>query len=247
MKGKELNFCVAASGGGTTTMAAYEATKNGMLKNKAQMGLVIVSDIYAGIIQKLAAAGFPKCDVIHIPWRLGADEVAHEIVRHCTKREINFLAQFGLTPTMPKAVVEYFENGQMAINQHPERPKEFGGRGMHGIIPHQALVNFSRAVGRYIPGVVVSQRLAVGLDEGTVLNFKIVDWDFHRDNAAAVQQKKLPFEHQTQIETLFSFCEGVTREVTLDSVVQPGEDQNLQLARRFAIMTEEYPKWMRKQ
>ena len=230
------------SGGGTTMAKVIEACQIKIITG-VETGCVIASDPNAGGIQKAIDLGVPKENIFVInpndfrnpsAPKTNQVEFGEKIIETLKSRRVSFVTQNGWMPLTPKNVIDEF-SGRI-FNQHPAPVPEFGGKGMYGRRPHQAIIEFSRLTGRTdLWTEVIAQRSASSYDAGAVVGSARIYFDLN-DTGDTLQQRALPFEHQLQIKMVQDFVNGNLIEIhRTETIVFPGQEDALQEAKRLAI------------
>lgn len=233
------------SGSGTTMTELFNACLNQKIFDVYPV-CVISSDPNAGGILKARNLGIPEEDILVINPRdykntstgkVDQNSFGEKIIKELKKRNISLVTQNGWMPLTPLNVVEAFQG--KIFNQHPAPVPEFGGKGMYGKRPHQAIIEFSRLTGRSdLWTEVVAHRVTVEYDKGAVVKSERVFFTLE-DDGASLQQKALPVEHKVQIAMISDYVSGNLKEIHRESLVLPGQEEFLQQAKELAI--KKYP------
>ena len=233
-----MRVALLISGGGTTAEQIILACRSGRLEG-VTLALVVSSRADAHGISRVHAAGVPKSDILVLEPNSFAsrDAFGEAIISECRKRDVDFIGQYGWLAKTPSNVIEAFKG--MMVNQHPgpldPGRLDFGGRGMFGRRVHCARLLFVRAVNRDFWTEATAQRVAVGYEEGAVVNRKQVPI-FPDDDVASLQARVLPVEHEVQIETLADFVRGAVQELKRETpLVLLDEESLLEEVKQKAI------------
>ncbi len=234
-----MRIALLISGGGTTAAEIILASRSGRL-NGIEPALVIGSRAGIPGIERAAEAEMLKDNVVVIqPGDFENEKAFGEaIIKACEARGVEFIGQYGWMPKTPQNVIERFQG--MMVNQHPGpldpgRP-DFGGTGMYGRRVHAARLYFVRRTNRDFWTEATAQRVAVEFDGGTVLKRKQV-LILPDDDVGSLQERVLPVEYETQIETLRDFAAGEIKELKRETpLVLPGEEKILEEAKKAAIL-----------
>lgn len=234
-----MKIALLISGNGTTAEQVILAVRSGMLKG-IEPALVVASR--AGIlgIERAVKAGMLKNNIAVVqPGDFENEKAFGEgIIKECEARGVEFVGQYGWMSKTPQNVIERFQG--MMVNQHPGpldpgRP-DFGGTGMYGRRVHAARLYFVRRTNRDFWTEATAQRVAVRYDEGAILKRKKVSI-LPDDDVATLQERVLPIEYETQIETLHDFVAGEVKELKRETpLILPGEETILEVAKRAAIL-----------
>ena len=230
---------ILISGSGTTMGEIIRACQDQEIPN-TEIGCIISSKDNTGGIEKAKKMGISEEDVVVIDPRDYKDELffGKKINEELERRGVTFVTQNGWMPKTPENVVRKFES--RIFNQHPAPVPEFGGKGMYGKRPHQAIIEFSRLTGRDdLWTEVIGQRVGVNYDQGVVVKSERIYFTL-ADNGESLQLKALPVEHQVQKRMIIDFVLGNLKEFyRSDLIVLPGQERFLEQAKEIAI--KKYP------
>ncbi|MDO8498566.1 MAG: formyltransferase family protein [bacterium] len=228
------------SGGGTTTQEIIRACQSGEIP--MDIACILSSSPTAGGIEKARKLGIPDKDIVIVDpnkFRGGDGRVDQEgfglqILKNLKERGVTVVTQNGWLPLTPRVVIDQYP--ETMFNQHPGPVPEFGGKGMYGRRVHAARLLFTRLTGRDSWTEAIAQRVHRDYDQGLVVKATQVDI-LPEDTVDDLQQRVLPVEHKVQINLLKDVATGNIREVTTrESLVRPGEEKVLFLAKRVARM-----------
>lgn len=226
------------SGSGSTMQAIAKACLFGELKNKITPVVVISSRKDAKGIQKALDLKIPVFIIQPKEKNFGS-----KIARILKNKKVNFVLQNGWLPFTPKAVVSKYEH--KIFNQHPgpldpgsldknRKALHFGGKGMHGLAVHQAVLKFQELTGRRFPTEAAIHKVTPIVDGGAVVYRKKVPV-FKNDTAESLAARVLPIEHKIQIEFLKKLFQGQVKNLKRKKpLVMPGEEKFLHQAIEFA-------------
>ena len=207
-----------------------------------QVVCVIASKSEAGGIEKAKNLSISPSDIVVINPRdfknnqNQVDQTAfgQAILQELKNREVSLVTQNGWLPLTPENVIQAFPN--RIFNQHPGPVPEFGGPGMYGRRVHTAVLYFNRELKHTHPYTeVIGQIVDKNFDQGKVIKSARVEI-FDHDTVEDLQQRALPVEHRVQIEMLKDIVTNNIHEVKRESLVLPGEEEILQLAKHAAIL-----------
>lgn len=193
-----IRIALGVSGGGTTALHNYNACQPGeILHGLIEPVCLIASNPNAGAIDKLTQAGMPE-DHIHVcckkDYQGDEDAWGDKIIEIFKQEGVQLWGQYGWMPKTPSKVIEYCPG----INQHPALTPDVGGKGMHGIWPHRAMIELLRRTGRdHMFTHPVAQLVDVEYDKGGIIFCLAVP--VYRDNTAEeLQQRVLLVEWAVQ-------------------------------------------------
>jgi phosphoribosylglycinamide formyltransferase-1 len=203
---------------------------------------VVASNSTAGGLDKARLLSIPNQDILIInpndyrgeDNKVDQNNFGQKIVDELKQRNVTVVTQNGWLPLTPEIVIQEFEG--RIFNQHPGPVPEFGGKGMYGRRVHAARLLFARMVKRDYWTLATGQRVHKDFDLGKVVKSAQVEI-LPTDTVDDLQQRVLPVEHQVQIEMLKDFVNNRLTEVSIrESLILPGEEDQLALAKKMAIM-----------
>jgi phosphoribosylglycinamide formyltransferase 1 len=206
-----IQLALLISGGGTTMEAIIRATKQGgSLYKKVEPVIVISSRPDARGIGKAESLGIPVKIVERKQFEkgpVGLDAFGKSILAHLQEYGAHHVSQNGWLPFTPTNVIEKYEG--FIFNQHPGpldpdhtgldgKSMQFGGKGMHGLAVHAAVLEFQRLANRVFPDEATVHRVSPEVDGGTVMGRQEVDV-CPGDTPEMLASRMLPLEHILQI------------------------------------------------
>lgn len=227
-------------GGGTTMQEIIRACQSGEVP--MDVACVVSSAATAGGIKKAQKLGIPDQDILVINpsdylgsgGKVDQEGFGLKILKEMRRRGVTVVTQNGWLPLTPQVVIEKYP--ETMFNQHPGSVPEFGGKGMYGKRVHAARLLFTRLTRRDYWTEAIAQRVAKEFDQGAVVKYARIDI-FPEDIVDDLQQRVLPVEYRVQIDLLKDVASGNIKEVTArETLVRPGEEQALFLAKRMARM-----------
>lgn len=226
------------SGSGSTAEVMVKAIRAGKFANLT-IGCAITNNPEAKGIAKLQNLDVPVYIVQPTTFRTIENKLDRKafgtaILDTLTKHHVTVITQNGWIPLTPRNVIEQFE-GQI-FNQHPGPVPEFGGKGMMGIIVHDAVLRFQKKIRRRFPSEVVAHRVTTQLDEGAVVR-KIAVPILPGDTPEMLQKRALPLEHKNQLLLLEDIDIGNVKEIPPreKSLITPSEKEYLAAAKQEAV------------
>ncbi len=156
-----LRLTAFASGRGSNVAALHAAITRGQLK--AELALVVSNNSGAKVLKYAAAHGIATA---HISGKTHPDEGA-ALLDALSEARTDVVVLAGYMKKLDARVVAAYSG--RAVNIHPGPLPEFGGRGMHGLAVHQAVL----AAGLAQTGPTV-HRVTQDYDEGATLGFRPV-------------------------------------------------------------------------
>lgn len=233
----EIRLALLISGGGTTMEAILKECRPAGRLYGITPACVISSNAEAeGLAKARRYLHEEHVIVVNRNNFARREEFGQAIITACRERGVTWIGQYGWMPMTPKNVIETFDG--CMINQHPGpvRPGQlgFGGKGMFGRRVHCARLNFVRRTHRDYWTEATAQRVHPEFDEGEVI--KVVRVTIRQgDSTESLQQRVLPFEHETQIHALMDVMHHCVAPVQgLEPLVRPGEEELFEEVKREA-------------
>lgn len=249
---ERIRLAMLISGGGTTMEKIAEATRqHGELEGKIIPAVVISSRDDAGGIEKARALGIPTEVVKRRDYEkgeAGLEAFGWIIIGVLRKYGAEYVSQNGWLPLTPKNVIYEYED--RIFNQHPGpldpghvgedgMPIHFGGKGMHGLAVHAAVLEFQRLSGRVFPTEATIHRVRPNVDGGPVVARREVTVK-PDDSPETLAARVLPVEHALQIGFWQSVSDGTVSQLARpQNLIMPGEEALLRRAIVYARET--YP------
>lgn len=235
LKRQRLAFFI--SGGGTTMEAMAKACLSGQIP--IDIACVISSSPMAGGIEKARKLGILDDNIIVInpsDFRGGNGNIdrlrfGRAILSELLPREVTVITQNGWLPLTPEIVIAAFPDS--IYNQHPAPVPEFGGKGMYGLAPHAARLEFVEKTQHNFWTEAVAHKVTPEFDKGLVVKSTRVDI-LSGDTPEILQWRVLPYEHQVQIALLQDIAAGNVQVIPRVELVLPGEESILALAKNHA-------------
>lgn len=173
------NIAIFASGSGTN---AAELIRYFQSKGTATVRFVITNNPYAGVINRAKDLGVSS-------FVLSKEELneVDQLKDFLKQNEIDLIVLAGYLKKIPKALVDAYPNA--IVNIHPALLPEFGGKGMHGIAVHEAVV----AAGKKESGISIHY-VNEAYDEGQII-FQAKCPVMPDDSAEELAKRVLQLEH----------------------------------------------------
>lgn len=188
-----INLAVFASGSGTTLQAIIDSIENKKLD--AKISIVVSNNPDAYALERARKAGIP----IYIITSKGIENIDNELSEVLKDYEIDLIVLAGyLRKIGDKLLARY-----RIINTHPSLLPKFGGKGMHGMHVHQAVID----AGERISGVTV-HFVNDEYDSGSIIRQTTVDV-LDTDDAESLSAKVQKAEKIQLVEVLNDFSKGV--------------------------------------
>jgi len=187
------NIAVFASGGGSGLQAIIDACKSGRLN--ARVCVVISNNSVATALQRASSEGIPA---LHLSAGVIGDPGALErrmldaLLEH--KADLVFLA--GYLKKIGSGILSAYEN--RILNVHPSLLPKHGGKGMHGLNVHRAVLE----AGETETGVTI-HRVSAEYDSGEIVAQARVPV-LAGDSPETLAARVLAREHELIVEVLES-------------------------------------------
>ncbi|UCE91012.1 MAG: phosphoribosylglycinamide formyltransferase [Methanobacteriota archaeon] len=181
---KRLRIGVLASGGGTNLQAIIDSCERGEVDGDV---VVVITNVpNAGAVKRAEEHGIEAYCFPHE----GASREQHETdVAECLeKHKVDLVCLAGYLRMLTSDMVERFES--RILNTHPALLPSFGGKGMHGIHVHKAVLNYGAKVSGCTIHVVTAE-----VDGGPIVLQKAVPV-LEDDTPESLQERILKEEHK---------------------------------------------------
>lgn len=230
---------------------AKAAKPGGILYGKIEPAVVVSSRPEAAGLEKAKALGIPAEVVRRRDFEKGEpglEAFGWIIMGILRKYSADYISQNGWLPLTPANVIYTYEG--RIFNQHPGpldpahvdedgKPLHFGGKGMHGLAVHAAVLEFQRLTSRGFPTEATIHHVSPKVDGGAVVARREVDV-FPDDSPETLAARVLPAEHSLQIAFWQSVYDSTVSDLARPPyLIMPGEENLLHEAIIYARET--YP------
>ena len=179
-----VKYAVMASGSGTDFQSAVDAQAAGKIPH-GEIVALISNKINSGALARARRAGIPAYFVDHIR---SQECIDREIIKILKDSGAEFVFLAGFLKKVGPAILDIMP----VYNIHPAIDLgRFGGRGMHGLNVHQAVID----AGESATGATI-HRCGVQYDSGAVLMQTPRIAILKTDTAESIQQRVLYEEHK---------------------------------------------------
>ena len=186
------NLVVFASGNGSTLQAIIDNIENGTLS--ADIQLVVSDNPNAYALERAKTHNIP----IYVIKSKTFEERDIELSEVLSKFPINLIVLAGYLKMIgPKLIEKY-----TLINTHPSLLPKYGGKGMHGMHVHQAVVDAHEQISGVTVHFVNSE-----YDKGSIIRQTQVKVD-QNDTAETLSQKVQAAEKIQLVNVLDDFING---------------------------------------
>jgi len=190
---------VLVSGSGTNLQALLDAEKKGAFRGK--IALVVSDRAGAYALERAKNAGIAAVTVeadSAFPKEARRQELSHRILRLAEAHNIGLIVMAGFLSILTGAIIQKY-TGRI-INLHPALLPKFGGKGMHGMKVHQAVLNAGEAESGCTVHLADN-----GIDTGQIVLQRRVQI-LQGDNAESLAQRIHREEHIAIVEAVKIMC-----------------------------------------
>ncbi len=166
-----MKLCVFASGSGSNLQALIDAQYSQKLC--AEVAAVVSNNESAYALERARCAGISAYHIASQNFERREDFLT-SLCRVFDEHNIELIVLAGYLKKLPPEIVQKFAN--RILNVHPSLLPSFGGKGMHGLAVHRAVLNAGCKVSgatvhivdeRYDTGIIVLQKCVAVLDDDT--------------------------------------------------------------------------------
>ena len=186
------NLVVFASGNGSTLQAIIDAISENRLN--AKINLVVSNNSNAYALERAKKANIPTY-IISSKKMIDMDEELFSVLENY---EIDLIVLAGYLKMIGPKLLEKYR----IINTHPSLLPKFGGKGMHGMHVHKAVINSKEKISGVTVHFVNSE-----YDRGSIIRQTTVDV-LDTDDAESLSAKVQAAEKIQLIEVLQDFAEN---------------------------------------
>ena len=186
-----INLAVFASGSGTTLQAIIDSIQIGKLN--AKINIVVSNNSEAYALERAKKAGIP----VYIITSKGKENIDNELFEVLDKYSIDLIVLAGYLKMIGNKLLEKYR----IINTHPSLLPKFGGKGMHGMKVHQAVINAKENISGVTVHFVNSE-----YDKGDIIRQTAVEV-LEVDDAESLSSKVQAVEKIQLVEVLQDFSD----------------------------------------
>ena len=193
---RRIRIGVLASGGGTNLQAIIDACERGEIDGDVVVVISNMPDAYA-----LERARKHRIDAFCFPHK-GVTREQHEadIIACLEQHQVDLLCLAGYLRMLTPVLVDKYAG--RAMNTHPALLPSFGGKGMHGLRVHQAVLDH----GCKVSGCTI-HFVSLDVDGGPIVLQKAVPVQ-EGDSAETLQERVLKEEHKLFPRAVQLFAQG---------------------------------------
>lgn len=187
-----INLAVFASGSGTTLQAIIDSIEAGKLD--AQISIVVSNNPEAFALKRAEKAGIPT----YVISSKGIVNIDNELFEVLPNYKIDLIVLAGYLRKIGDNLLANYK----IINTHPSLLPKYGGKGMHGMHVHQAVIDAKEKESGVTVHFVNSE-----YDSGSIIRqTKVAVTD--TDDAESLSAKVQKVEKIQLVEILQEFAEG---------------------------------------
>lgn len=183
-----MKLAILASGTGSTAEVLFRYA-----------AVVVTNNPGAGVIERAKAAGIPV-EVVEKDG-MNLDQYGEKILEALSKYQFDFISQNGWEMITPKNVCTKFKG--RITNNHPAPLDpgypDFGGKGMKGLVVHQAVLNFAHKIQRPFNTEICIHLVNEELDKGELLGYVPVEI-LEGDTAQVLQDRIKEVEEKFNVD-----------------------------------------------
>jgi phosphoribosylglycinamide formyltransferase-1 len=193
---QRIRIGVLASGGGTNLQSIIDACERGEIDGDVAVVISNLPDAYA-----LERARKHRIDAYCFPHQ-GVTREQHEadVIECLDQHKVNLVCLAGYLRMLTPVFINKFAGRLM--NTHPALLPSFGGKGMHGLNVHQAVLDY----GCKVSGCTI-HFVTLEVDGGPIILQKAVPVQ-EDDTAETLQERVLKEEHRLFPRAIQLFAQG---------------------------------------
>lgn len=186
---KSFRIAAYISGSGSNLKAVIQNSLNGQIRSKVHL---VIANRDASGLQYPASLGIETAVISRDSF--SRNEFISKQLELLEKHDIDLIILAGFLKKMPKEIVRKY-SGRI-LNIHPALLPEFGGKGMHGMAVHKAVIES----GKKYSGPTV-HFVDEKYDNGDILIQKKVEIE-QNETPETLQKKVLKIEHEIFTEAI---------------------------------------------
>jgi phosphoribosylglycinamide formyltransferase-1 len=193
---RRIRIGVLASGGGTNLQAIIDACESGEIDGDVVVVISNVSEAFA-----LERAKKHGIDAFAFPHK-GITREDHEkdVIDCLEQHQVDLVVLAGYLRMLTPVLINKYAGRMM--NTHPALLPSFGGKGMHGLNVHQAVLDY----GCKVSGCTI-HFVTLDVDGGQIILQKAVPVQ-ENDSAEMLQERILKEEHKLLPRAIQLFAQG---------------------------------------
>ncbi len=193
---RRIRIGVLASGGGTNLQAIIDSCESGEIDGDVVVVISNISD--AGALERARKHSIPAFAFPH----KGLTREQHEadIIQCLEQHKVDLVCLAGYLRMLTPILINKYAGRMM--NTHPALLPSFGGKGMHGLHVHQAVLDY----GCKVSGCTI-HFVTLDVDGGPIILQKTVPV-LEGDTAETLQERVLREEHKLYPRAVQLFAQG---------------------------------------
>ncbi len=232
---RKLKLAILASGAGTTGEPIFDKAV-----------VIVTNNPDAGVIEKAQGCGIPVQVMprksYQVDGKYSPEKYGEALIEVFQKYGVDFISQNGWAILTPRKVIDAYRDRIANVHPAPLDPGHpgFGGKGMHGLAVHSAVLNFARAIKRPFETEVTIHEVWEEYDRGPLLAYTAVEIK-PNDTPESLQERVKEAEKRQNIDFWNQVADtGKLVEIQRPSrLIFPGEERILEKAKAEAILA--YP------
>jgi phosphoribosylglycinamide formyltransferase-1 len=194
-----IRLAALVSGDGSNMQAILDSTKNGILKNIAELVLVISNNINAYALQRAKNENI-KSICIQNKSFTNLKDFNNAILQELLKERIDLVCLAGYMTLIGEDIISEYRG--KILNIHPALLPKFAGKGMYGYYVHEAVIQSKEKKSGATVHFVEAE-----YDTGQIILQKEVDV-FDKDLPEELAKRVLNIEHQIYPEAIKKVIES---------------------------------------
>ncbi len=193
---KRLRIGVLASGGGTNLQALIDSCERGEIDGDI---VVVISNVpKSGAMERAQRHGI---DTFCFPSEgVGREEHEADVVECLEQHQVDLVCLAGYLRVLTPVMIDRFAG--RILNTHPALLPSFGGKGMHGLNVHSAVLQY----GCKVSGCTI-HLVTLDVDGGPIVMQKAVPV-LEDDTPETLQERVLKEEHKLYPRAVQLFAQG---------------------------------------
>jgi len=193
---RRIRIGVLASGGGTNLQAIIDSCERGEIDGDVVVVISNIPEAYA-----LERARKHRIDAYAFPHKdLTREEHEADVIECLEQHQVDLVVLAGYLRMLTPLMINKYA-GKL-VNTHPALLPSFGGKGMHGLNVHQAVLDY----GCKVSGCTI-HFVTLDIDGGPIIAQKAVPV-LEGDTAEVLQERILKEEHRLLPRAIQLFAQG---------------------------------------
>jgi phosphoribosylglycinamide formyltransferase-1 len=193
---KRLRIGALVSGGGTNLQSIIDSSERGEIDGDVVVVISNIPDAFA--LERARKHGIPAFAFPHKD--MTREQHEQEIISCLEQHEVDLVCLAGYLRVLTPVLINKYAGRMM--NTHPALLPSFGGKGMHGLNVHQAVLDY----GCKVSGCTI-HFVSLDVDGGPIILQKAVPV-MEEDTAESLQERILKEEHKLFPRAVQLFAQG---------------------------------------